>query len=254
MTNEKLIELIRQGNNELMEDLYIQNKPIIRMIAHRLQHDTNDYEDALQDAYFGLVAAVEAYDASKGYKFITFANYHITTAINRGKRSIKHIPEYLQLKAGRIRKAQNELSQQLNRLPTAAETAAATGYSVKEIQYTLKVIKPPQSIETPIADDLTVADTIPDNDIDFENEIAEADYKRYTKSILHTVIDELPEQERNVIQLYFFRRLTYKEIGQKLNVSQEMVRQSIGKGLRYLRRPKIVRKFIDNGLIYIINT
>ncbi|MGM9936208.1 MAG: sigma-70 family RNA polymerase sigma factor [Candidatus Ornithomonoglobus sp.] len=244
MTNEELVKQIKEGHNELMSDLYEQNKPIIRMIAQRLQPDINDYEDALQNAYLGLVEAVNGYDESTGYKFITYAGYHIRQAIKRGNHDIRHIPEYLAVRANTISRAQNELAQQLDRMPTTAELSRKTGLSIKAIKYTLKAVMPVETIYKPLGEDFTIADTIQDNTIDFENDIAEADEQRY----LHTIVNELPERERQVIQSYYFQGLTYSEIGQRLNVSPERVRILKKQGLRYLQHPKMIRKIIGDEL------
>lgn len=244
MTNEALVRYIRQGDSELMGKLYEQNKPVIRMIAQKLTDNASDYEDALQDAYFGLVAAVNAYDEDRGFKFITCASYHIRTAIKRGKTAVQPIPEWLQLRAAKIKQAQNELAQQLQRTPTGAELSLRTGLSVEQIKYTLRAIKPPKAIDTPLDEDFTIADTIADNSVDFENDIAEADEQQR----LHTVVDELPERERQVIQFHYFHGLTYKEIGQNLNISIERVRQVIRVALQHLRHPRMARKLIDEEI------
>lgn len=245
MTNEELVMCIKDGNKELMSELYTQNIRLIQIIARKLCADINDYEDAMQDAYIGLTAAVEAYDKDKGVKFMTYAAYHIKLAIRRGKCTAQHIPEHIQFRAAQIHKAQNELSLQLGRTPTKAEISDKTGLTAEQIKHTLDAVAPVRSIYEPLGeDDLTVADTIQDNNIDFENDIAAADEQQ----LVHDVVEELPNQEKTIIKLYFFRRLTYKQISIQLGITVGQVRSIIDKGIRKLRYPRIKRKFLDNIL------
>lgn len=245
MTNEELVTRIKNGNKELMDKLYKQNIRYIQSLARKLCHNIDDYEDALQDAYFGLVAAVETYNKDKDVKFITFATYHIRQAIRRGKCTAQHIPEHIQFRAAHIRKAQNELALQLGRTPTKTEISDKTGLTVSQIKHTLYAVAPVKSIYEPLGeDDFTVADTIQDNNIDFENDIADTDEQR----LVHDVVEDLPDKEKTVIKLYFFRRMTYKQISIQLGITDEQVRSLVDKGIRKLRYPHIKRKFLDNIL------
>lgn len=245
MTNEELVRRIKNGNKEMMSELYTQNIRLIQIIARKLCTDINDYEDAIQDAYFGLVAAVEAYDKDKGVKFMTYAAYHIKLAIHRGKCTAQHVPERIRFRAAHIRKAQNELALQLGRAPTKAEIRNKTGLTAEQIRYTLNAVAPVRSIYEPLGeDDFTVADTIQDNSIDFENDIAAADEQRF----VHDVVEELPQREREALKLYYFYRMTYAQVGRQLRVSGNYARELVRKGIKQLQSPQIKRKFFDDTL------
>ena len=77
MSNEELVKLIRGGKCELMGELYTQNRRFIMAIVKRIGIQSDNYEDAMQDAYFGLHEAVRRFDERKGYKFLTYAKYHM---------------------------------------------------------------------------------------------------------------------------------------------------------------------------------
>ena len=66
MTNEELVMRIKDGETELMGELYIQNVRLIYLLARKLYQNIDDYEDAMQDAYFGLAAAVETLRQGQG--------------------------------------------------------------------------------------------------------------------------------------------------------------------------------------------
>lgn len=244
MTNEELVKQIQQGNKDLMGELYEQNKPVIRIIAEQITNNQDEFEDALQDAYFGLVAAVKGFDGSKGYKFTT---YYIRQAIKRGKSTIQHIPEHLIDRVRKIKQAENELSQQLQRTPTKAEIALKTGLTVGQIRYAIRVVKPPITIDTPLEDNLTIADTIADDSIDFENDIAEADERQYNSNILHEAVDNLPPQQREIIRLYYFEGMNQREIGELMGFPRQRIHQIVGKAKEHLKT-SLIQQLIDETI------
>ena len=247
MSNEELVERIKQGENSLMSDLYMNCRRFIIAIIKRIGiEQAEDCEDAMQDAYFGLYEAVKGFDESKGYKFLTYAKYHIQTAIQRGKLKFSDLPEYVYSQRRQILRKRSELMQSLGRYPTQAELALKMNMDVKTVNYILNVAKPIKSIYESVegTDELIVSDTIPDNRIDFENEIATAD----ERACVRAVVEELPEVEKEVIKLSYFEGLPYSVIAQQIDKSVERVRQLKQRGLRQLRHPRISKRLLDEDI------
>lgn len=247
MSNEELVERIKQGENSLMSDLYMNcRRFIIAIIKHIGIEQAEDCEDAMQNAYFGLYEAVKGFDESKGYKFLTYAKYHIQAAIQRGKLKCSDLPEYVYSQRRQILRKRSELMQSLGRYPTQAELALKMNMDVKTVNYILNVAKPIKSIYENVkgVDNLTVGDTIPDNRIDFENTIAAAD----ERACVRAVVEELPEAEKEIIKLSYFEGLPYSVIAQQIDKSVEWVRQLKRKGLRKLRHPRISRRLLDEDI------
>lgn len=247
MSNEELVERIKQGENSLMSDLYMNcRRFIIAIIKHIGIEQAEDCEDAMQDAYFGLYEAVKGFDESKGYKFLTYAKYHIQTAIQRGKLKSSDLPEYVYSQRRQILRKRSELMQSLGRYPTQAELALKMNMDVKTVNYILNVAKPIKSIYEDVkgVDNLTVGDTIPDNRIDFENTIAAAD----ERACVRAVVEELPEAEKEIIKLSYFEGLPYSVIAQQINKSVERVRQLKQRGLRQLRHPRMSKRLLDEDI------
>ncbi len=247
MSNEELVERIKQGENSLMSDLYMNcRRFIIAIIKHIGIEQAEDCEDAMQDAYFGLYEAVKGFDESKGYKFLTYAKYHIQTAIQRGKLKSSDLPEYVYSQRRQILRKRSELMQSLGRYPTQAELALKMNMDVKTVNYILNVAKPIKSIYESVegTDELIVSDTIPDNRIDFENTIAAAD----ERACVRAVVEELPEAEKEIIKLSYFEGLPYSVIAQQINKSVERVRQLKQRGLRQLRHPRISKRLLDEDI------
>lgn len=246
MTNEELVKEVRGGKPEFMAELYKQNRRFIFALVKYIGIQADKYEDAMQDAYFGLYEAVQGYDESKGYKFLTYAKYHLQTAIQRGQNKALHIPEYVYNTARKIKRKRDRLTQELNRVPTTAELSEYTGIDIKTITYILNTVKPVKSIYEPVSSDtegLTVGDCIEDKTVTFENDIDAADEARY----IRTVIDNtLTGAEKETVILFYFKGMTYTEIAELKHLAAADVRKYISRGLRKLRQPGISKHLVDS--------
>ncbi|MGN0107746.1 MAG: sigma-70 family RNA polymerase sigma factor [Hominilimicola sp.] len=248
MTNEEIVRLIRQGDNALMADLYEQNKRFIIAVIKHIGIGADNYEDAMQDAYLGLHEAVNGFDESKGYKFLTYAKYHIQVAIQRGQSKALHVPEQVRDAARKIRRIQSRLTQELDRIPTTAELSKYTGLDAETIKYTLNAVKPVKSIYEPVTDDLILGDIIQDTKSDFENDIAAADERRYISETVSEAVSELHEAEKEAIQLFYFKGMTYTDIAELKGISASDVRRDVARGLRQLRHPRISKRLLDEDI------
>ena len=233
MTNEKLVELIRLGNHALMGELYEQNRLFILQIARRICG--NDTEDAMQDAYFGLDAAVRRYDPNVGALFMTYAAHHIRTAINRGRCAVKRVPEWVQLKAYRINKAQEALTHTLDRAPSNTELAAYIGCTAEDIASTLTAVEPPQSLDLPLAEDLTLADILCDSSVDVERKALET----VQAGTVRLILRELPPDEQHAAELNFIRGFNCNKTAAVLHMTEKDTRRLINSAARHLRKPHI---------------
>lgn len=243
MTNEEIVKLIKQGNNALMADLYKKNRRFIFAMVKHIRIQPDNYEDAMQDAYFGLYEAVNGFNESKGYKFLTYAKYHIQAAIQRGQSRSVHIPEQVMNIARKIKHMREKLTQELNRIPTTAELSKYTGLDAETIKYTLNAVKSVKSIYEPVSDDtdnLTIADSIEDASITFENDIAAADERLYINGVISEAVNELPEAEKEAIRLFYFENMTYPDIAAAKNISVSDVKRDTARGLRKLRNPQTI--------------
>lgn len=249
MTNEEIVKAIRGGKRELMGDLYLQNRRFIFALVKHVGIKPEFYEDAMQNSYIGLHKAVNGYDENAGFKFLTYAKYHIQQAIQRGQTNDIHIPEYILNYAKKIEHIQSELTASLGRLPTQAELSHKTKFDTKTINYIMSITKPVKSIYEPLGDseeNLTIADCIEDKSITFEDDIASADERRTVIKVL----EALPEAERKAIWLYYFNKLSCKQIAQIMKITAMNVRCLIAKGLRLLRKPELSHQLIDSVNVY----
>lgn len=245
MMNEEIVKHIKQGDTSLMSDLYEQNKRFIFALVNHIGIQPDNYEDAMQDAYFGIYEAVQGYDESKGYKFLTYAKYYIQTAIQRGQSDALHIPEYVYNTARKIKRIRDSLTQELNCIPSMAELSECTGIDTKTIKYILNTVKPVKSIYEPLGSDtegLTVGDSIEDKTVTFESDIAAADEARYIRTVIENT---LTGAEREAVTLFYFKGMTYTDIAELKQLTAADVRKYISRGLRKLRHPRISKRLLD---------
>lgn len=247
MTNEELIRLIKQGDYSLMADLYERNRWFIYALVKRSGISPDNYEDAMQDAYFGLHEAVSGYDESMGYKFLTYATHYIRSSIQRGQSASLHISEQVRRAAYKIRRIQNNLTLELNRTPTAAEIGKYAGLDAETVMYILNVNKPVKSIYEPVGEDWLLGDTIADNDIDFENDIAAADERRCIAENVREVLNKLPMNEGEAMRLCYLQGKTDTAAASDLGVTPAQLKQLIEKAKRHLMHPKMSRLLMDKG-------
>lgn len=247
MTNEELVRLIKQGDYSLMADLYEQNRRFIYALVKRSGINPDNYEDAMQDAYFGLHEAVNRFDESMGYKFLTYATHYIRQAIRRGQSASLHVPEQVRMAAYKIRRIQNNLTLELNRTPTAAEVGKCAGLDAETVKYILNVNKSVKSIYEPIGEDWLLGDTIADNDIDFENDIAAADERRCIAENVREVLNKLPLHEGEAMQLCYLQGKTDTAAASELGVTLAQLKQLVEKAKRHLMHPKMSRLLMNKG-------
>ncbi|XP_076955752.1 RNA polymerase sigma factor sigB-like [Bidens hawaiensis] len=209
-------------------------------------------QDIVQEGIRGLVKSAEKFDASKGFKFSTYAHWWIRQAVQRSRveqSRIIHVPYYMVEVQSKVNEAKQRLDKQLGRQPTRAEIAVETGISIKRIQSAEHAPKPARSIDIPIGFDnnTKLTDLIDDPDQETPEEIL---IKHTMSEDLDKVLNTLNEKEQKVIRWRFGlkdgKTRTLQEIGDVMGVSRERVRQIEMYAFRKLRntdRTDILRQY-----------
>ncbi|KAM0072058.1 putative RNA polymerase sigma-70 region 3, RNA polymerase sigma-70 region 2 [Helianthus debilis subsp. tardiflorus] len=210
-------------------------------------------QDIVQEGIRGLVKSAEKFDASKGFKFSTYAHWWIRQAVQRSRAEqsrIIHVPYYMVEVQSKVNEARQRLDKQLGRKPTRAEIAVETGISIKRIQSAEHAPKPARSIDIPVGFDnkTKLTDLIDDPDQETPEEIL---IKQTISEDLEKVLGTLNEKEQKVIRWRFGledgKTRTLQEIGDVMGVSRERVRQIELYAFRKLRntdRTEILRQYL----------
>lgn len=252
MTNEQLVLEIRAGNNvtENMKQLYERNLGMIRKIA-RKYHGLEDDEDLMQEAYFGLIRAVELWEPEMEVSFITYANYWFKQAMCRYIQNCSNtirVSSYQYENISKYKRAVNSIRTRFGRDPHKAEIMYLLEISSDQYENLLKDVRTLwiRSTSEPIGgeyDDLLLEDTIPAEGDQIE-EVVEKIYKEELSDAVWSEVDKLPEREALAIRNKYCDGMTLAQCGEALGVSPERVRQLQSNAFRKLRSTKVQRRLI----------
>lgn len=231
----------RTGDIEERNRLVLHYSPLVKYVAGRLAAglpNNVEHADLVSYGMFGLIDAIGRFDASRGFKFETYAMSRIRGSIIDELRSIDWVPRSLRAKSRAVQKAYTNLEHELMRTPTDAEVAAELAITESELQdlfgkisfFGLVALEETLS-GADHADAPTIGDTIMDPGIGpmgaFEIE--------ENKTILAAAINRLGEREKLVLTLYYYEGLTLGDIGKVIGITESRVCQIHTKAVLQLR-------------------
>ncbi len=226
-----LARCVRLGRREALNELIESNLSFVVKVASEYRNLGLPFEDLLNEGNIGLIEAAHRYDASKGTKFITYAIWWIRKSILKAlseQSSLVRVPTYQIKKVREIRDAESALRRVLGRAPAREEISARLSRSVSKIDQALQFTVREISLEDKVGKDRDK--TVSEYLVDGSSSSPEEDLiRRESRTLVSEAMAHLTEQERTVIAFRFGLLgglpLTLKEIGERMGISRERVRQ-----------------------------
>ncbi|MGQ0701697.1 MAG: sigma-70 family RNA polymerase sigma factor [Gemmatimonadales bacterium] len=236
-----LAKRIRAGDQEALDKLVRSNLRFVVSVAKKYQNQGVSLADLINEGNLGLIRAAHKFDETKGTKFISYAVWWIRQAILQALAEQSRIVRVPLNRAGtlhRITRRSSVLLQELGREPTPAEIAEGMDLDMEEVEKTLSISQNHVSLDAPLApgEDNRLLDYLPDN----QNPGPDAEtFENALNQCIETVLKDLKEREATILRLYFGldspEPMTLEEIGAKLGITRERVRQIKEKALSRLR-------------------
>jgi len=218
------------------EVLVAQYMGLVEFLARRFRNRGEPVEDLVQVGMIGLLKAIDRFDLDREIEFSTFVTPTVVGELKRHFRDkgwAVRVPRRLQELHLELTQIVGRLGQELGRSPTVAEIAEAAGTSEESVLEGLEIAQAYNfsSLDAPIDGDdagsTSFAEQLGTEDEHLVN--------LESRASLAPEMAKLPERERNILYLRFFRGLTQSEIAARLNISQMHVSRLLNRTLARLR-------------------
>ena len=254
VNESRLAERAEQGDRDARNHLIEANLRLVVSIAKKYVGQGLSLEDLIGEGNIGLIRAVTKFDYRKGFRFSTYATWWIKQAITRaileGTGTVR-LPVYIMEEVMRVKRTTRQLYQQLGREPTPEAIAEQLGMTPERVSELLIWAETAFSYYAPHSEEEenNLADIIQESNGRGPTQLTD---QQLLREEIRKVLGQLTLRERQVIELRFGlvddHDHTLEEVGKKLKVTRERVRQIEERAIRKLRHPqasRILKVYLD---------
>ena len=226
----KLLQRVQAGDRQAAEQMVLENAGLIWSIARRYFGRGVDNDDLYQIGCVGFIKAMQGFDLGYGTQFSTYAVPKISGEIRRFLRddSVIKVSRGIKENAMAIRSARTSLEQRLNREPTLSEISAETSLTVEDIAVAETATVGTESLQRETGEDgFTLEQVLGDS----------SQEERLIEHVaLREAIGKLPDKEKTVLGLRYWRGMTQDAAARVLGVSQVQVSRLERRAVDALRK------------------
>lgn len=237
-----LAQRIRKGDAAALEKLTKANLRFVVSVAKQYQHQGLSLPDLINEGNLGLIKAASKFDETRGFKFISYAVWWIRQSILQALAEQSRIVRLPLNQVGAVNKIYRfyaEFQQEFHREPTIIEVSETLEIPKKKIQQIMKAAGKHMSMDAPLtseSDSISLVDIMENSNSDSADEVLmqESLYREIERALT-----TLPEREAIIIKHFFGIgeiEMSLREIGDKLGLTRERVRQLKERALRKLRK------------------
>jgi RNA polymerase primary sigma factor len=238
-----LAKLIKAGDPKAIQEMVRRNLKYVVTVANKYRGLGISLQDLIEEGNIGLIQAAKRFDVSKNVKFITYAVWWIKQAIVHTlaeQSGAVKLPVKQAGKVVKINRRSQQLVQDLEREPTQSELAKSLGYGDEEVNSIMRAYRTHLSLDSPLKDseDTIYLDLLENQDfIPYDDQLMQASLSKKVDELL----EDLSEKETLILKMRFGflgEVKTLEEIGKKIGLSRERVRQ-IEKRAKLKLKPKL---------------
>lgn len=230
--DELWLEYKKTRSPQLRDAFIRQYMPLVKYVAGKVSTGmpgSVEYDDLVGFGQFGLLDAINKYDPEKNVKFKTYAVQRIRGSILDELREMDWVPRSVRQKSREIDEAIVTVESKLGRAATDEEVAEEMGITVSELQRTVMKVSGTSILSLndvwyagDDSDRVSIGDSIESPSSLNPDVIVE---REEVRRVIIEAINELPEKEKMVLVLYYKEDLTFREIGEVLDVSESRISQ-----------------------------
>lgn len=256
LSNEQIIEQIRatgDDDRELIGQLYKQNTGLLRRFIRPYVRAGMESDDAMQQAYLGLVQAVEHYDETTGNTFTTCLCHWVRSAVGRELQNTAHtkrLPAHMQERIGKYKRICREYKAETGKQPNDNYLCFFLGVSPEQLKAIRLAINESEilSLSEPIKEDsaVTFENVVPDP-ADMIGDIIEQASRAQDARELWAEVDRLEYRQAEALRRKYVNNLSITQVAEELGLTKSQAIRTLNKGCKRLRHSKKVERIAQDA-------